>query len=192
LRIPCGAAPHGNLCANCDQLPACQHIGSHRQTCARTARSKRAGIPHHFTRDNRSRACVHQGFTHGLDEISFLSPLRGTFSGTVAALNPANQPQRKTPMSQQPPPAKQPSNHLVFAILTTLFCCLPLGIVSIVKASQVSGLWAQANYAGAQAASDSARKWAMWSAILGIAAIAIYGILIAAGVVNMDIDTSTA
>ena len=32
----------------------------------------------------------------------------------------------------------------------------------------------------------------MWSAILGIAAIVTYGILIAAGVVNMDIDTSTA
>ncbi|MGX9792368.1 CD225/dispanin family protein [Mycobacterium sp. MMS18-G62] len=95
-------------------------------------------------------------------------------------------------MAQQLPPAQQPSSHLVFAILTTLFCCLPLGIVSIVKASQVSGLWAQGNYAGAQAASDSARKWAMWSAILGIAAIVIYGVLIAAGVIDMNIDTSTS
>jgi hypothetical protein len=95
-------------------------------------------------------------------------------------------------MTQQPLPAQQPKNHLVFAILTTLFCCLPLGIVSIVKASQVSGLWAQGNYAGAQSASDSARKWAMWSAILGIVAIVIYGGLIAAGVVDMDMDTSTA
>ena len=95
-------------------------------------------------------------------------------------------------MAQQPPPGKQPSTHLVFAILTTLFCCLPLGIVSIVKASQVSGLWAQGNYAGAQAASDSARKWAMWSAIVGIVAIVIYGVLIAAGAINMDMDTSTS
>jgi hypothetical protein len=95
-------------------------------------------------------------------------------------------------MTQQPPPGNQPSSHLVFAILTTLFCCLPLGIVSIVKASQVSGLWAQGNYAGAQAASDSARKWAMWSAILGIAVFVVYGVLIAAGVVNMDFDTTTA
>jgi interferon-induced transmembrane protein len=94
-------------------------------------------------------------------------------------------------MAQQPPPGNQPSSHLAFAILTTLFCCLPLGIVSIVKASQVSGLWAQGNYAGAQAASHSARKWAMWSAILGIAAMVVYGILIAVGVVNMDFDTST-
>jgi hypothetical protein len=94
-------------------------------------------------------------------------------------------------MAQQPFPGNQPSSHLVFGILTTLFCCLPLGIVSIVKAAQVSGLWAQGNYAGAQAASSSARKWAMWSAIVGILAIVIYGILIAVGVVNMDFDTST-
>ena len=30
-------------------------------------------------------------------------------------------------------------NHLVWAILSTLFCCLPLGIVSIVFAAQVNG-----------------------------------------------------
>jgi len=94
-------------------------------------------------------------------------------------------------MTQPPASVQQPSSHLVFAILTTLFCCLPLGIVSIVKASQVSGLWAQGNYTGAQAASNSARTWAMWSAIVGIAIFVIYGVLIAAGAINMDMDTST-
>jgi hypothetical protein len=79
----------------------------------------------------------------------------------------------------------------VFAILTTLFCCLPFGIVSIVKASQVSGLWASGRYAESQAASDSAKKWAMWSLIAGIVVFVIYGILIAVGAVNMDFDTST-
>ena len=42
----------------------------------------------------------------------------------------------------QPPPLSRPvyiPNHLVWAILTTLFCCLPLGVVSIVYASQVDG-----------------------------------------------------
>jgi cytochrome b561 len=99
------------------------------------------------------------------------------------------QPQPGYP--QQPPPPQQPSNHLVFAILTTLFCCLPLGVVSIVKASQVSGLWAQGRYAEAQQSADSAKKWAMWALILGIIAIVIYGILIAIGAVNMDFQTET-
>lgn len=31
-----------------------------------------------------------------------------------------------------------PDNYLVYSILTTLFCCLPFGIVGIVKSAQVS------------------------------------------------------
>jgi predicted secreted protein len=68
----------------------------------------------------------------------------------------------------------QPNNNLVWAILVTVFCCLPLGIVSIVKASQVSGLWAQGQYAEAQKAADDARKWAMWGAIIGAVIIVVY------------------
>lgn len=90
----------------------------------------------------------------------------------------------------QPPAGTQPNNHLVWAILTTLFCCLPLGIVSIVKSSQVSGLWAQGKYAEAQQSADSAKKWAMWSAILGVIVFVVYGILIAAGVINMDTNSA--
>ena len=34
----------------------------------------------------------------------------------------------------------QVPNHLVWAILATLFCCLPTGIVSIIHAAKVNGL----------------------------------------------------
>src|ERR1700712_1101740 len=68
----------------------------------------------------------------------------------------------------QPPAAQQPDNYLVWSILATVFCCLPLGIVAIVKSTQVSGLWAQGQYAEAQAAADSAKKFAKLSAIVGI------------------------
>lgn len=95
--------------------------------------------------------------------------------------------------AHQQPGGTKPSNHLVLAILTTLFCCLPLGIVSIVKAAQVSGLWAQGNYAEAQASADSAKKWAIWSAVLGILVFVVYGILIAMGAINFgDLDTDSA
>ena len=59
-------------------------------------------------------------------------------------------------------------SHLVEAILTTLFCCMPFGIVSIVFASKVSGLVASGNIAAAQNASRQAHKWAMIALILGI------------------------
>jgi hypothetical protein len=66
-----------------------------------------------------------------------------------------------------PPPnyGPPPDNNMVWAILSTVLCCLPLGIVSIVKSSQVSSLWFQGYYAEAQKAAEDARKWAMWSAI---------------------------
>jgi hypothetical protein len=77
-----------------------------------------------------------------------------------------------------PPPGPpgvgvQPDTNLVWAILATLFCCLPLGIVSIVKATQVSGLWMQGRYAEAQQASADARKWAIWAAVIGAIVIVI-------------------
>lgn len=63
------------------------------------------------------------------------------------------------------PPAwvPPPNNYLVLAILTTLFCFPPFGIVSIVKATSVNTLWSQGRWAEAQAASASARTWALWA-----------------------------
>lgn len=62
------------------------------------------------------------------------------------------------------PPVRQVPNHLVWAILSTLFCCLPLGIVSIIHAAKVDGLVAAGDIQGAQDASDKAKKWAIISA----------------------------
>ena len=75
---------------------------------------------------------------------------------------------------QLPP---KPDNYLVWAILTTLFCCLPLGIVSIVYASKVDSLYSSRDYLGAKAASDKAKNWAMWSAISCIALVIIIMII---------------
>lgn len=84
------------------------------------------------------------------------------------------------------PAGPPPDNHLVWAILTTVLCCLPLGIVSIIKSTQVNTLWAQGQYDAARKASDDAKKWAMWSAIVSIVLtviiVIIYVIIIAAAV----------
>ncbi|QZT61833.1 CD225/dispanin family protein [Mycolicibacterium austroafricanum] len=101
---------------------------------------------------------------------------------------PAGSPGYPPPQQPQGP---QPSSNLVWGILTTLFCCLPFGIVSIVKASQVNGLWAQGRFAEAQAASDAAKKWAIWAAVGAVAVWIIYAILFAVGAINMDFDTSS-
>ncbi|MGN9839400.1 CD225/dispanin family protein [Nonomuraea sp. H19] len=65
------------------------------------------------------------------------------------------------------PGQQPPDNHLVAAILTTLFCCLPFGIVSIVKSSQVNQKWQIGDFQGAMQASEEAKTWWKRSLIFG-------------------------
>ncbi|MFI7144624.1 CD225/dispanin family protein [Nonomuraea sp. NPDC050022] len=74
-------------------------------------------------------------------------------------------------------PQSPPDNHLVAAILTTLFCCLPFGIVSIVKSSQVNSKWQAGDYQGAMQSSEEAKTWWKRALIFG----AIINILIVIG-----------
>lgn len=67
-------------------------------------------------------------------------------------------------------PATQIKTHLVGAILVTLFCCLPFGIVSIVYASRVSGLIAANRLNEACETSQKAATWMWWGFGLGIVA----------------------
>ena len=82
---------------------------------------------------------------------------------------PSYQPQPsygpQQPYGARPP---MPDTYMVLAVLVTVFCCLPFGIVSIVKASQVSSLYSQGRYQEAVAASEAAKKWAIWSAVAGV------------------------
>jgi hypothetical protein len=75
-------------------------------------------------------------------------------------------------------------NYLVFAILATVFCCLPAGIPAIVYAAQVNSKLQAGDLAGAQAASNDAKKWCLISLGLGLGTIVLYVILIMVGVLN--------
>ena len=59
-------------------------------------------------------------------------------------------------------------NHLAGAILSTVCCCPPTGIVSIAYAAQVNGKVAAGDLAGARKASQNAKTWAWVSVVLGI------------------------
>lgn len=92
---------------------------------------------------------------------------------------PGNYPPQPPPGAFPPPGGPgpggaQPENNLVWAILCTVLCCLPLGIVSIIKSTQVSGLWASGRYAEAQQAADDAKKFAVWGAIAGAVVAVLY------------------
>lgn len=65
-------------------------------------------------------------------------------------------------------------SHMTKAILTTLFCCLPLGIVAIVKASRVSSTVNNGDYEEARELSEGANKWANISIGVGVVVGVIY------------------
>jgi len=68
----------------------------------------------------------------------------------------------------------RPANYLVWAIVTTVLCFMPLGIASIVFATRVNRRWASGDVAGALAASTSAKDFAVWSANVAIIALMLY------------------
>lgn len=67
-----------------------------------------------------------------------------------------------------------PETNLVWAILCTVMCCLPLGIVAIIKATSVESLWREGRYEEAEKAADDAKKFSLWGAIAAIICIVIY------------------
>jgi hypothetical protein len=85
-------------------------------------------------------------------------------------------------MMAAPPqiPVMCPPSHMAFAIIVTIFCCLPFGIVSIIEASGVQSLWTSGNYQMAMRKSEAAKKWAIWGLVSPLIIYAIYFIAILA------------
>ena len=71
-------------------------------------------------------------------------------------------------MDSDTDPNRCPPTNLVWAILSTVLCCVPFGIVAIVYASKVSSKYAQGDLQGAWKASRYAAYWALASFISSI------------------------
>ena len=63
------------------------------------------------------------------------------------------------PWSSPSTPSANIPNYLIPAILATIFCCLPVGVVSIIFAAQVSGKVASGDTAGAMESSRKAKMF---------------------------------
>ena len=82
------------------------------------------------------------------------------------------------------PPGATVPNYLVFAILTTVFCCPPLGIPAIVFAAQVNGKLQAGDFAGAQAASRNAKMWCWISFAVGLVVSLGYMLVVGVGLIR--------
>ena len=83
------------------------------------------------------------------------------------------------------PPTHVP-NYLVPAILTTIFCCLPTGIVSIVYAARVNGQIANGDLEGAKRSSEQAKLWVWVSFGIGITLFSIFVVLPVLALLSFD------
>ena len=79
------------------------------------------------------------------------------------------------------PNQPKPDNLLVWAILSTVLCCVPFGIVSIVYSTKVDSLWNNGQYAEAQDAASKAKTWAIIAAVSGIVVSVIAAIVSVVG-----------
>lgn len=71
----------------------------------------------------------------------------------------------------------RPDSNMLWAILSTLFCCLPLGIVSIIYAAKVDGLYVSGDYKGAKEAADNAMKYAQYGAVCFFVLFILYFVI---------------
>ena len=79
-----------------------------------------------------------------------------------------------------PPPVAPPANipnYLVPAIISTICCCLPAGVVSIIYATQVNSKVAAGDIQGAMDASAKAKTWFIVAIVVGVIVNGIAGIL---------------
>lgn len=75
------------------------------------------------------------------------------------------------PLPTNPVPPPRPPHvpsYMTQSVLMTLCCCLPIGIVCIIKANKVNRLLRMNDYEGAEEASDSNRTWLWVGFVLGL------------------------
>jgi len=101
-----------------------------------------------------------------IPELAALLPPPPLSGPQIAGARPRVQSDPASPVPYTP----HVPSYLLPAILTTLCCCLPFGIVAIVYAAQVNGKLQAGDIAGAQASSRNALMWSWISVAVGVVA----------------------
>ena len=129
--------------------------------------------------DENATTCIQCG--NALRPASFGTPLTPPTPPPPPPQAPPPVQQYQAPIAQgysiPPPTAVQIPNYLVQAILVTIFCCLPLGIVSIIFAAQVNSKAAVGDIAGAMQSSKQAKLFAWIGFGVGGGVVLIYFVL---------------
>lgn len=76
---------------------------------------------------------------------------------------PQPQPQQETAPAEPCPP-----NYLVWTVLVTVMCCVPLGVISLIYSSQVKTKYNAGDIEGAKKASSKTELWLILAFVLGL------------------------
>ncbi|HLV39616.1 CD225/dispanin family protein [Xanthomarina sp.] len=74
----------------------------------------------------------------------------------------------------------RPNSYLALAIISTILCCLPFGIVSIIYATKVNALYEDGHYEKATSASKNAKTWGIISIAIALLGWLIYVLIFGA------------
>lgn len=80
------------------------------------------------------------------------------------------QPQYASPQPALPTEPCPPTN-LVWAVISTVLCCIPAGIVAIVYATKVQSKYNAGDLEGAKRASETSAWWCIAAIVLGLMAM---------------------
>ncbi|MBD5249760.1 MAG: DUF4339 domain-containing protein [Barnesiella sp.] len=72
---------------------------------------------------------------------------------------------------------KMPSTYLAFAIIVTICCCIPTGIVAIIYSSKVSQAFYRGEFERAENLSNNALLWCLISLLLGLMCLPLTGMI---------------
>lgn len=115
-------------------------------------------------------------------ESQSAAPAMGTAYNKVER-TPAATPQPSTPTSSPSSPSAtsspngKPENNMIWAVLSTVLCCVPIGIYAIICANKVDELYNAGNVEEANKQAAEAKKWAIIGAAAGAVGAFLYTII---------------
>lgn len=111
---------------------------------------------------------------HEPQSVTTGTPIEETTQAQIGTpIDEITQAQMGTPMQPQcgeEPLIDEPcpSTNLVWAIVATVLCCVPFGIVAIVYANKVTKLYKAGDIYGAKSASETSMWWTIAAIVVGV------------------------
>ena len=93
------------------------------------------------------------------------------------------QRQDAQPFEQKEQKPFKPNSNMALAILTTVLCCVPLGVYAITLANKIDTLYYYREYQKAEMAAQDAKKWSIIGMTIGFITWIVY-IIIVLGIIG--------